>query len=66
VAFNLHLLLKGLGLLTKRIKAGMTEKFTFSIPVMDLAFVDAEMNWTAEPGQFVIQIGDLTTQFWVK
>jgi len=50
----------------KEIKAGMTEKFTFSIPVMDLAFVDAEMNWTAEPGQFVIQIGDLTTQFWVK
>ncbi|MFT4683275.1 MAG: beta-glucosidase [Flavobacteriales bacterium] len=50
----------------KEIQAGMTEKFTFSIPVKELAFVDAEMNWTTEPGQFVIQIGDLTTEFWVK
>ncbi len=50
----------------REIKAGLTEKFTFSIPVSELSFVDTEMNWTVEPGQFTIQIGDLKQDFWVK
>ncbi len=37
----------------------------FNIPVSDLAFVDADNNWIVEPGDFTVEIGNLSDTFMV-
>ena len=37
---------------------GETQTVTFSIPASKLAFVNSKGDWTLEPGEFVLQIGN--------
>ena len=39
---------------------GETKTVTFKLPAKDLAFVNADGNWTLEEGEFVLKIGKLT------
>jgi beta-glucosidase len=39
------------------LKAGETQTVTFDIDAESLSFYDADMKWTAEPGDFTIMVG---------
>lgn len=45
---------------------GETKTVTFTIPISDLAFVNNDMQWVVEPGDFRVAIGPLTSTFTVK
>ncbi|MCB0664702.1 MAG: glycoside hydrolase family 3 C-terminal domain-containing protein [Saprospiraceae bacterium] len=45
---------------------GETKNVKFSIPLRDLAFVGIDNKWLVEPGEFKVQVGDLTGVFLVK
>ena len=42
------------------LQPGETKTVTFKLPAKDLAFVNADGNWTLEEGEFVLKIGKLT------
>ena len=42
------------------LQPGETKTVTFQLPVKNLAFVNADGNWTLEEGDFVLKIGKLT------
>ena len=42
------------------LQPGETKTVTFLLPAKDLAFVNADGNWTLEEGEFVLKIGKLT------
>lgn len=48
------------------LKPGETKNLTFNIPVQNLAFVGMDNQWVVEPGEFKLQIGNLTGMFVVK
>ncbi|MBB3697857.1 glycoside hydrolase family 3 C-terminal domain-containing protein [Flammeovirga yaeyamensis] len=43
------------------LKPGETKTVSFTLSARDLAFVDADLKWTVEEGEFKLMIGDKTT-----
>lgn len=43
----------------KAITAGSSETYNFAIHKSDLAFINKENQWEFEPGEFVVQVGNL-------
>jgi len=50
----------------RMIKAGETEHFTFSVDREDLSFIGIENQWVYEPGEFVVNIGNLSDTITLK
>lgn len=46
-----------------KIKAGKSVLVNFEISTRDLAFVDHDLKWKTEKGEFELQIGDLSEKF---
>ncbi|MEO1626857.1 MAG: glycoside hydrolase family 3 N-terminal domain-containing protein [Bacteroidota bacterium] len=48
------------------LEAGESRQLRFSLPIRDLAFVNAQQEWVVEPGAFELYIGDLQAGFGVE
>lgn len=47
------------------IRKGDSAVYRFAIPVRDLAFVNKELKWITEPGEFTLIIGDQTRDLFI-
>ncbi|PWJ36158.1 glycoside hydrolase family 3 N-terminal domain-containing protein [Sediminitomix flava] len=45
------------------LEAGASQEVKFTISPRDIAFVNADLNWVTEKGEFLINIGDQTATF---
>ncbi len=48
------------------LEPGETNTVSFEISPKDLAFVNEQLKWTTEPGEFLVQIGGQTANFVLK
>jgi beta-glucosidase len=50
----------------QEIKIGKANKYEFNVPASDLAFINKELEWETEAGQFVIQVQNLSDTLTLK